>query len=143
MVIEGAAEFRNQDGRTEGLFVAVLIERAGIDVVPAQASQSVRDKVQGDDPGLVVFKVLRALLVGYGVDSAAEIYQGLPSEVVALVVASRNINVIVAKPIWTITREIQPVPVGGKSGAGVVEGAVDVGSEVLRCSPGVFNACPL
>ena len=32
MVIEGAAEFRNQDGRTEGLFVAVLIERAGIDV---------------------------------------------------------------------------------------------------------------
>ena len=130
-------------GRAESLALVDLIKRAGINVTIANPARPSGVEVQGDSPCLIVLEERGAALVCRCVDSAAEILRGLPAEVVALVVASRNINIVAAKPSGPVAGEIQAVSVGGKSRAALAGAGVDIGAKVLRGSPGVVNAGPL
>src|SRR5438128_2298554 len=115
---------------------SVWKQRARVDVGGARADRP-RPEEQDTRMGRVVLKGVRGLVILGAVDATAEIHRSLPREVVSLVVASRDVDVVTPKPFRTITTEEQPTPAARQPRGLLVGGGVDPGTKVLRRPPGV------
>src|SRR5215469_11182866 len=86
-------------------------------------------EIHGNDPGLFVLEVVRRVIGLRAVDHRSEIDRLLPTKVVMLVAASRNIHVRAAEASRTKTAKEQPVPVGREIGSiGVAADAIMTGT---------------
>src|SRR5205823_8652820 len=98
-VDEGAIQLLDRLRGTEGL---VGLECAGIDIITAEP---VRCEVERGDAGRLILEEGWVFLVCAGVDRTAEIHRVAPAEVVALVVASRHVEIETAKSSGAVALE--------------------------------------
>src|SRR5262249_10345350 len=115
-----------------------------INIPVARASRPIAGEVQVEQPRLRILKERRATIAEVvDIDVRAEWDWRLPTEVVVLVAAVSDEEVVVVLvAVWRAGVD-HPVAVGGEGRGEVPAGAVDRRAEVDRRPPGVVLRVPL